>query len=67
MKPADVWKQGTGVTNFQGSDRYDRPLEGSETGSHAVHDLLGPFYAGEARGPPSYESKESFEKGNARP
>ena len=64
MKGKDVWEKGTGVTHFKGSDRYDKPAPLSP-GVHrapSVEEILAPCYQS-GRGPPSYESKESYDKG----
>ncbi len=66
MNPPDVWAKGTGVTRFKGADRYDKVEPSSPTAAAPVHDILAPCYTGDRRGPPSYESKESYEKGPPR-
>ena len=65
MRGTDVWLKGTGVTSFQGNDRYDKVEAQAATNSQSVDALLAPFY--QARGPPSWESKESYEKGKMSP
>ena len=70
MPPPDRWSKGTGVTHFKGADRYDNVASPTAaTAEHekspppqSVHEILAPSYS-HGRGPPSYESKESYDKG----
>lgn len=64
MRGRDVWEKGTGVTHFKGSDRYDKPVPpaGGVHRAPSVEEILAPCYS-TGRGPPSYESKESYDKG----
>ena len=64
MKPPDVWDKGKGNTHFQGADRYDNVAAQHAAGVEppTVSEMLAPVYL-HGRGPPSYESKESYDKG----